>query len=93
MLLKALFITCININLEITQRMFFSVRKLFFIITFNSTLFLILVIGIQNSLDKKKVNFVLNETIELPISFIIGSSFISGSILGSIINFSSLLKK
>ena len=73
--------------------MFFSLRKLFFIITFNSTLFLILVIGIQNSLDKKKVNFVLNETIELPISFIIGSSFISGSILGSIINVSSLLKK
>lgn len=73
--------------------MFFSVRKLFFIITFNSTLFLILVIGIQNSLVKKKVNFVLNETIELPISFIIGSSFISGSILGSIINVSSLLKK
>ena len=73
--------------------MFFSVRKLFFIITFNSTLFLILVVGIQNSLVKKKVNFVFNETIELPISFIIGSSFISGSIMGSIINFSSLLKK
>ena len=73
--------------------MFFSVRKLFFIITFNSTLFLILVIGIQNSLVKKKVNLILNETIELPISFIIGSSFISGSILGSIINVSSLLKK
>ena len=73
--------------------MFFSVRKLFFIITFNSTLFLILVVGIQNSLVKKKVNFVFNETIELPISFIIGSSFISGSILGSILNVSSLLKK
>ena len=72
--------------------MFFSLRKLFFIITFNSTLFLILLIGIQNSSVKKKVNFVLNETIQLPISFIIGSSFISGSILGSIINLSSLLK-
>ena len=67
--------------------MFFSVRKLFFIITFNSTLFLILVIGIQNSLVKKKVNFVLNETIELPISFIIGSSFISGSIIGNLFTF------
>ena len=73
--------------------MFFFVRKLFFIITFNSTLFLILLIGIQNSLVKKKVNFVLNETIELPISFIIGSSFISGSILGSFINLNSLLRK
>ena len=73
--------------------MFFSVRKLFFIVTFNSTLFLILLVGIQNSLVKKKVNLLLNETIALPISFIIGSSFISGSILGSIINVSSLLKK
>ena len=73
--------------------MFFSLRKLFFIITFNSTLFLIPLIGIQNSLVKKKVNFLLNETIELPISFIIGSSFISGSIFGSIINLNSLFKK
>ncbi len=73
--------------------MFFSVKKLFFIISFNLTLFLILLIGIQNSSIKKKVNFVFNETIELPISFIIGSSFISGSILGSIINLNSLLKK
>jgi len=73
--------------------MFFSVRKLFFTITFNSTLFLILLIGIQNSLVKKKVNLLLNETIALPISFIIGSSFISGSILGSILNLNSLLKK
>ena len=73
--------------------MFFSLRKLFFIITFNSTLFLILLIGIQNSLVKKKVNFVFNETIELPISFIVGSSFISGSILGSSLNLNSLWKK
>ena len=73
--------------------MFFSVKKIFFIISFNLTLFLILLIGIQNSSIKKKVNFVFNETIELPISFIIGSSFISGSILGSIINLNSLVKK
>ena len=73
--------------------MLFSVRKIFFIILFNLTLFLILLIGIQNSSSKKKVNFVFNETIELPISFIIGSSFISGSILGSIIDFKTLFKK
>ena len=73
--------------------MFFSLRKLFFTISFNSILFLILLIGIQNSSVKNKVNFVFNETIELPVSFIIGSSFISGSILGSLINYNFLFKK
>ena len=48
---------------------------------FNSCFFLILIIGIQNSTNKSKVNLLINETIELPISFIIGVSFISGSLL------------
>ena len=46
-----------------------------------------LLIGIQNSSNKSKVNFLINETIELPISFVVGSSFILGSILGSFIEF------
>ena len=41
-------------------------------------------IGIQNSRNKGKINFLMNETVKLPISFIIGTSFISGSIIGSI---------
>ena len=41
-------------------------------------------IGIQNSTNKSKINFLINETVKLPISFIIGTSFISGSIIGSI---------
>ena len=45
-----------------------------------------LFIGIQNSTNKTKVNLLINETVELPISFIMGLSFISGSILGSSIN-------
>ncbi len=57
-------------------------KKLFFAATFNFCLFLLLLIGIQNSSNKSKVNFLLDETIELPISFIAGSSFIFGSILG-----------
>jgi len=61
----------------------FPIRKLLFTVTFNSCLFLILIIGIQNSSNKGKINFIINETIELPISFIIGSSFIGGSIFGS----------
>ena len=64
--------------------MLIPLKKIFFNITFNSCLFFILIIGIQNSSNKGKVNFLINETIELPISFIIGSSFISGSILGSL---------
>ena len=58
-------------------------KKLIFTVIFNSCLFLLLFIGIQNSSNKSKVDFLVNKTIELPISFIVGSSFILGSILGS----------
>ena len=61
-------------------------KKLFFGITFNFCLFTLLMIGIQNSSQKSKVNLLDQESVELPISFIIGSSFISGSILGSFFN-------
>ena len=59
------------------------IKKLLFAAIFNSCLFLILFIGIQNSSNKSKVILLVEETIELPISFIVGSSFILGSILGS----------
>ena len=62
-----------------------QVRKLLFISTFNLSLFLLLMVGIQNSSTKKKVNLILVETITLPISFIAGVSFISGSLTGSLI--------
>ena len=63
-----------------------SLKKIIFTITFNSCLFLLLMIGIQNSSNKSKVNFLKNETVKLPISFIVGSSFIGGSIIGSLFN-------
>ncbi len=63
------------------------IKKLFFITFFNSSLFILLLIGIQNSSNKSKVDFLINETTELPISFLMGSSFIVGSILGSFIDF------
>ena len=63
------------------------IKKLLYTAIFNSCLFAVLFIGIQNSSNKSKVNFLINETIELPISFIVGSSFILGSILGSFGNF------
>ena len=63
--------------------MLFSFKKLIFIVIFNSCLFLLLIIGIQNSSSKSKVNLLIDESVSLPVGFIIGSSFISGSLLGS----------
>ncbi len=63
--------------------MSFLIKKLFLAVIFNSCLFFVLFIGIQNSSNKSKVNLLVDETIELPISFIVGTSFILGSIFGS----------
>ena len=54
-------------------------KKLTYISTLNLSFFFILMIGIQNSSKESKVNLIFNETVSLPISFIIGTSFISGS--------------
>ena len=72
--------------------MSFILRKIIFTLSFNSCLFLLLIIGIQNSTNKSKINFLMNETVKLPISFIIGSSFIGGSLIGSIFTV-NLMKK
>ena len=66
--------------------MLYSLKKILFIIIFNTSLFLLLMIGIQNSKNSKKVNLISTETIRLPISFIIGLSFISGSLTGSLLS-------
>ena len=68
--------------------MSFFIRKLTLAVIFNSCLFLILFIGIQNSSNKNKVDLLIDETIELPISFIVGSSFILGSLIGNWIDLS-----
>jgi uncharacterized integral membrane protein len=60
-------------------------KKVIFAIFFNSSVFVVLLIGIQNSSSKSKVNLLLNETVKLPLSFIIGTSFITGSIFGSLL--------
>ena len=72
--------------------MSFILKKIVFATTFNFCLFLLLMIGIQNSSNKSKVNFLINETVKLPISFIIGSSFISGAIIGSLFNINPTTK-
>ena len=67
--------------------MYLTIRKSIFIVIFNFSLFLLLMISIQNSFQKRKVNLILKETISLPISFIMGVSFITGSITGGILTF------
>jgi len=72
--------------------MSFLIKKLFFIFTFNISLFLVLMIGLQNSSNKKEVNLIFNDTINLPIGFIVGISFLSGSITGSLLSIESRSK-
>ena len=62
-----------------------TLKKIFFAITFNTCLFFLLMIGIQNSTIRKKVNLFITETIALPISFIVGVSYISGSLTGNLL--------
>ena len=65
--------------------MFFKLKKILFNSAINFTFFFLLLIGIQNSSNKSKVNLLIDETIALPVSFIIGTSFITGSLLGGLI--------
>ena len=63
--------------------MHFPIKKIFFSTIFNSCLFTLLMIGLQNNSNKSKVNLLIDETVKLPIGFIVGTSFITGSIIGS----------
>ena len=62
----------------------FHFKKIFFSTIFNSCLFSLLVIGLQNNSNKTRVNFLIEETVKLPIGFIVGTSFITGSIIGNL---------
>ena len=53
----------------------------------------LLIIGIQNSSNKSKVDLLIDESVSLPVGFIIGSSFISGSLLGSFLTNNIQTKK
>ena len=70
-----------------------QIKKFFFNLLINSTFFLVLIIGIQNSIKKQKVNFLSTQTIELPLGFIVGVSFISGSLVGSLTSINDSFKK
>ena len=66
--------------------MHFHIKKIFFITIFNSCLFALLVVGLQNNSNKTRVNLLIEETVKLPIGFIAGTSFITVSIIGSFFN-------
>ncbi len=73
--------------------MLFLLKKLVYTFTLNFSFLLLLIIGIQNSTKKESVNFIVGKTVNLPISFIIGVSFISGSITGGLVNTNLLVGK
>ena len=66
--------------------MSYKLKKLINTLLFNSSIFFMLMIGIQNSWKNSNVKFFTIKTVNLPISFIIGTSFISGSLIGSFLN-------
>ncbi len=70
-------------NTKKIKYMSFTLKKIIFATTFNSCLFVLLMIGIQNSSYKSKIKFLNNETINLPVSFIVGANFICGSLIGN----------
>ena len=51
-----------------------------------------LMIGIQNSSNKRKVNLIISDSVKLPISFIVGVSYISGSLIGSFLTMNQKIK-
>ena len=58
----------------------------------NTFLLFFLLFTIQNSQEKKVTKIFNRETIELPVSFILGTSFVAGSLSGGFI-FSILIFK
>ncbi len=62
-------------------------KKIFTATIFNSCLFTLLIIGLQNNSNKSSVNFLIDESVKLPIGFIVGTSFITGSIFGNFLTF------
>ena len=71
----------------------FHFKKIFFSTIFNACLFTLLMIGLQNNSNKSNVNLIFDETVKLPIGFIVGTSFIAGSIVGNFFTLSLTNKK
>ena len=75
------------------DQMPYLVKKIFFVIILNSCLFIILITGIQNSRNRSKIDLLIDKTVSLPIGFITGTSFISGSLFGNLLTLKFYKKK
>ena len=73
--------------------MLLTFKKLLLTFSLNTCFFLILMIGLQNSSNESKVNLIIYETVKLPLGFVVGTGFISGSLLGSLITINFENKK
>ncbi len=73
--------------------MSYLIKKVLFILIINTSLLSMLILGIQNSSNKNEVNLLLDKTVQLPVSFIAGVSFISGSIIGSCLTITNIFRK
>ena len=56
-----------------------------YIFCLNTILMMSFLIGIQNNVKQRKVNLLFFETIQMPVAFIVGSSFVLGSTSGGLI--------
>ena len=65
--------------------MIYKLKRVLISILINGFLIIGLIVSIQNSNNKSNVNLFGFETIQLPISFITGVSFISGTFIGSLV--------
>ncbi len=52
-------------------------------IFFNFLLLAAIILGIQNSNEREKIRFIKYESFQMPISLIIGTSFVSGSLFAN----------
>ena len=75
------------------SQMIYLVKKISFVITFNTCLFIVLITGLQNNSNRSKIDFLLDKTVSLPIGFITGASFISGSLFGNLLTLNFYKKK
>ena len=62
------------------------IQKSFLTLIINSCFFILIMVGTQNSSNKVRVDLLIEKTVKLPTGFIVGTSFIAGSILGSFLN-------
>ena len=59
-----------------------SLKYLFMNFLIHSTLLILIFLVSQNNKYKSSINFLTMKSVEIPIGFIIGLSFISGSAIG-----------